>query len=71
MATAETITIDNIEYQLDSLSDVTKKNLANIQAVDKEIAHLQTQLAIAKTARAVFADGLKKGLPDTKSTPDS
>ncbi len=70
MTTAKTINIDNIEYPLDSLSDLTRTNLVNIRAVDKEIAHLKTQLAIAQTARAVFADGIKKSLPETNSAAD-
>lgn len=65
MAQSQTITIDNVEYTLDSLSDVVKQQLSNLRIVDQEIARLQTQLAIAQTARAVYANGVKSNLPAT------
>ena len=63
MTEARKITIDNQEYPLDSLSDVAKQQLMNLRVVDQEIARLQTQLAIAQTARAVYANGVKNNLP--------
>lgn len=63
MTEARKITIDNQEYPLDSLSDVAKQQLMNLRVVDQEIGRLQTQLAIAQTARAVYANGVKNNLP--------
>ena len=63
MANPRIITIDNQEYPLDSLSDIAKQQLMNLRVVDQEIARLQTQLAIAQTARAVYANTVKNNLP--------
>ncbi len=63
MAKATKITIDNQVYELDALSDAAKKQLTNLRIVDREIVQLQTQLTIAKTARAVYANGVKRNLP--------
>ncbi len=66
MTKAKTIKIDNKEYELDSLSNVARQQLTNLRIVDREIARLQTQLRIAQTARAVFANGVLKNLPAAK-----
>lgn len=63
MANVKTVTIDNQEYPLDSLSEAAKQNLMNLRVVDREIARLQTQLGIARTAREVYANGVKNNLP--------
>lgn len=63
MPKAKSVTIDNQEYPLDTLSDIAKTQLTNLRVVDQEISRLQTQLAIAQTARAVFANGVKNNLP--------
>jgi hypothetical protein len=63
---AKTITIDNKVYSMDSLSETAKQQLTNLHVVDKEISRLQTQLAIAQTARTVFASGVKSNLPDSE-----
>lgn len=57
------VTIDGTQYDLDSLSDVAKQQLINLQVTDGEIARLQTQLSIANTARAAYASALKAVLP--------
>ena len=56
------ISIDGIQYDLDTLSDVAKQQLINLQVTDGEIARLQTQLSIANTARATYANVLKTEL---------
>ena len=66
MTKAKTIKIDNKEYALDSLSDIARQQLNNMRIVDQEIARLQTQLSIAQTARAVFANGVVNNLPATE-----
>jgi hypothetical protein len=58
-----TIKIDNKEYDLDSLSNEAKAQLASIQFVDNEIARLQAQLAAMQTARNAYGNALSSLLP--------
>ena len=58
------ITIDNIDYDLDSFSDEAKGQLGSLRFVDAEIARLQAQLAVLQTARMAYARALKEGLPN-------
>ena len=57
-----TITIDDKEYDSETLSDETKKLLASLQFSRNEIARCQSQLAVYQTAEATFANALKKSL---------
>ena len=57
------ITIDNKEYELDSLSNEAKAQLASIQFVDTELARLQAQAAALQTARMAYAKALTEALP--------
>jgi hypothetical protein len=45
------ITIDNQSYDLDTLPQATKDQLASLQFVDSELARLQAQAAVLQTAR--------------------
>jgi hypothetical protein len=58
-----TIKIDNKEYDVDSLSNEAKSQLASIQFVDNEIARLQGQLAAMQTARNAYGNALSSLLP--------
>lgn len=58
-----TITIDNKQYDLDSLSNEAKAQLASIQFVDAELARLQAQAAALQTARNAYAKALTAALP--------
>lgn len=58
-----TITIDDIDYAEDALSDEAKAELLNMKVCDQRIATLQTDLAIAQTARNAYANALKGLLP--------
>jgi hypothetical protein len=58
-----TIKIDNKEYDLDTLSDECKAQLASIQFVDQELARLQAQTAVLQTAKAAYFQALQKTLP--------
>jgi len=62
-----TITIDNIEYNADNLSDQAKQQLQMIQIADQEVTRLNAQLAIMQTARAVYINSLKQALPVSTS----
>lgn len=58
------ITIDGKEYALKDLNDAARNQLISLQATDAEIARLQTQLAIAQTARNAYARALAEQLPE-------
>ena len=53
-----TITIDGKEYAPDELSDNAKEQLASMKIADERIAQLQSELAIAQTARNAYAQAL-------------
>ena len=48
------ITIDDKEYDVASLSDEAKNQLASIQFVDSELARLQAKVAAMQTARMAY-----------------
>ena len=54
-----TITIDDVEYELDSLSADAKLQLEAIQVVDKKVAEAQQQISILQTARNAYALALR------------
>ena len=58
-----TIKIDDKDYDLDSLSQEAKAQLASIQFVEQELARLQMQAATLQTARNAYLQGLKAALP--------
>ena len=58
-----TITIDNKQYELDSLSVDAKAQLASIQFVDSELARLQAKAAALQTARLAYSKALQESLP--------
>ena len=53
------ITIDGKEYDVDSLSDKAKETLASIQFVNNEVARLEANLAVLKTASSAYSNALK------------
>ena len=57
------ITIDNQDYDLDTLSDEAKAQLQSLQFVDAELARLQAQTAVLQTARMAYAKALNEALP--------
>ena len=58
--------IDNVEYDLNELSENAKQQIANIQYVDAKIADLKNQIAALTAARTYYSDLLKKALPKKK-----
>ena len=58
------VTIDGKEYDFDSLSDQVKQQLLNLQFVDAELQRLNSQAAVFQTARTVYSNALKEGLPN-------
>ena len=58
-----TLNIDNKEYELDTLSNECKAQLASVQFCDQELARLQAKAAVFQTARASYFQALKACLP--------
>ena len=56
------ITIDGKEYDLDSLNNAAKEQLASLQFAQNEIKRLEGQIAIHKTAAAAYSSALKEEL---------
>jgi hypothetical protein len=57
------ITIDNVTYELDQLSEAARIQLNHLQFSDGEIQRLQMLLAQAQTARSAYFAALKDQLP--------
>jgi len=51
-----TVKIDDIEYELDQLSDEAKAQLASLQFVDAELERPNAQNAVLQTARVAFQE---------------
>jgi hypothetical protein len=60
---AGSVTIDDIEYDLDKLSVEAKNQLVSLQFVDQELQKLNAQAAVLQTARMAYAEALKEALP--------
>lgn len=60
------ITIDNVEYDFDSLSTDAKNQFTSLQFVDQKLAQLQAEIAVFQTARIGYSKALKEALPDSK-----
>ena len=58
-----TLNIDNKAYDVDTLSDECKAQLASIQFCDQELARLQAQAAALQTAKSTYLQALKASLP--------
>ena len=61
------VTIDNKEYELDTLPEEVKQQLTNLTVCDQEITHLNVRLAIVQTARATYSHVLQDALSKIKS----
>jgi hypothetical protein len=59
----EKLTVNNHEYDIDSLSDNARSQLVSLQFVDQEIVRLQALLAAMQTARNAYAMALQESLP--------
>ena len=55
-----TITIDNKQYDTETMSDEAKAQLASIQFVDRKIAELKAEVAAFQTARNGYARALSE-----------
>ena len=59
---SQKITIDDVEYNLDELSDDAKTQLANIQFVDAQLQQLNNEWAVSDTARIGYTNAFKAEL---------
>ena len=57
--TAEKITIDDVDYSLEDLSDAAKTQLMNIKFVDAQLQQLNNEWAVSDTARIGYTNALK------------
>ena len=57
-----TIKIDNIDYDLDSISTDAKAQIEMLLATDNKIRELQRDLAIVQTARIAYGKALTSAL---------
>lgn len=71
MTQPESITVNGNTYAISSLSDAARTQIANIQAVDAELARLQVQIGIARTARNAYAAALTAALPAAEASADA
>lgn len=59
-----TITIDGVDYDVDTLSEEAKAQLISLQATDQKITQAQQDLAIFQTARVAYAAALNQLLAE-------
>ena len=62
------IKIDNMDYDIDTLSAEAKAQLQSLQFCDSELARLQAQAAVLQTARMAYSTALKAALPVIQDT---
>ena len=59
------ITIDDIEYNTEDLSDNSKAQLASLQFLEVQMAKLNSEIAVYQTARNAYIAALKTELKIT------
>lgn len=62
-ANEPSVTIDGNTYAIKDLSADAQAQIASLRATDQHVAQLQTELAIAQTARNAYARALSELLP--------
>ena len=60
------VTIDNSEYNVDDLNDVSKHCIARIQEYDRKVSMLQLELKEIKIITDNYLDTLRKEIKDAK-----
>lgn len=63
------ITIDDVDYDTESLSPEALAQLQSIQFVDAEVAQLSARIAAMNTARNAYATALQELLPQEQEGP--
>ena len=59
------ITVDDIEYNTEDLSDNGKAQLASLQFLEVQMKKLNSEIAVYQTARSTYATALKLELDKT------
>ena len=59
----ETITINGVDYELDSLSEDAKAQIAALQLGNERLVKAEQEVAILQTARNAYAHVLQELLP--------
>ena len=62
MSEETTITIDGTDYALSDLNEAARAQLQNIRFCDQQIVQLQSEWAVADTARIGYTAALKREL---------
>ena len=57
------LTVDNRDYDFDSLRHKAKAQITSLQFVDAELARLAAQTAVMQTARMAYGNALQAALP--------
>jgi hypothetical protein len=60
------ITVDDVEYDIESLSDPAKAQVSNIRFVDTQLLQLNNEWAVADTARIGYTNALKAELDNSE-----
>ena len=56
------ITVDNVEYNTEDLSDNGKAQLASLQFLEVQMKKLNAELAVYQTAKSAYIAALKEEL---------
>ena len=59
---ARVITIDDVEYRINDLSDIAKLQVENIHFSDEQLSQLRNELSISNTARNGYLRAIQKEL---------
>ena len=62
------ITVDEIEYNTEDLTDNGKAQLASLQFLEVQMNKLNNEVAVYQTARNAYVAALKAELEQTKET---
>ena len=60
------ITVDNIEYNTEDLSDNGKAQLASLQFLEVQMNKLRNEIAVFQTAKSAYTNALKAELENSK-----
>ena len=58
------VTVNNKEYEFESLSDTAKSNLVSLKFVQEELKRLEAQTAVYKTSELAYSRVLTKELEE-------
>ena len=61
------VNIDGTDYDVDSLSDKAKTNIASLQFVKQQIARLSNEIAVYKTSELAYSTALKSEIESIES----